>query len=244
MPSRERAVIYSLLFLALALNLAVLLGKSEPQAHASPSHPLLAGDLGPADALILTGDKGDLTVKNDNGRLAWSDNEHSRVLSYAFCHISDMMRQMLESGTFADEKQRIEETLKAEADAIERRGEELEKQYEDVGPDSPNAREAMEAYSKYMDERRNFQISARQRQSELAARQIESVYRDIVAAIDIVADRKNIDVVLRFIPTSRAFTAQSGEGAMEEIRLRTALKSPDALDITQDVAEELGLKVD
>ena len=67
-----------------------------------------------------------------------------------------------------------------------------------------------------------------------------------VDAINVVADRLDIDTVHRFIPTDDSFEIQPGPGAFQaamlQIRLRSVLRYPEDLDITSDVLEELGIE--
>jgi len=51
-----------------------------------------------------------------------------------------------------------------------------------------------------------------------------------------------IDIVLRFIPTEKEFQGQDAESALNEIRLRSALRYPAGLDITEEVLEELAIQ--
>jgi hypothetical protein len=88
----------------------------------------------------------------------------------------------------------------------------------------------------------NWQQSALQRTGKLDADQLERAYRELVAAVEIVADRRGIDMVYRFIPTGEPFEAENPEQAMMAIRLRDALRYPTELDITADVMEELHLE--
>ena len=57
-----------------------------------------------------------------------------------------------------------------------------------------------------------------------------------------LADRLDIDIVERFIPTEDEFSGVSIETAMQEIRLRSALRYPEACDISSEVREELNLQ--
>ena len=66
----------------------------------------------------------------------------------------------------------------------------------------------------------------------------------MIDAVEVVADRNDIDTVYRFIPTDEAFEADNPDQAMVAIRLRTALRYPDELDITDDVMDELSLDID
>ena len=76
----------------------------------------------------------------------------------------------------------------------------------------------------------------------LEAEQLERSYRELIEAMEIVADQRSIDFVYRFIPTSEPFGTQSAEQAMLQIQLRTFLKYPEAVDLTQHILDELDLE--
>ncbi len=82
------------------------------------------------------------------------------------------------------------------------------------------------------------------RRGKLAAHQIEDSYRELVAAVEVVAERLDIDLVFRFIPTTNEFQALNPPQAYTAVRARLALKYPEALDITDQVLEELALEVE
>ena len=77
---------------------------------------------------------------------------------------------------------------------------------------------------------------------KLAAEQIESAYRRLVEAVEVVADREKIDLMFRFIPTAKAFEAETMEAAGLQVRERTFLRSPESLDLTAEVLKELGVE--
>jgi hypothetical protein len=80
----------------------------------------------------------------------------------------------------------------------------------------------------------------------LGAEQVERAYRELVDAINVVADRLEIDMVHRFIPTDDPFEVQPGPGAFQaamlQIRLRSVLRYPEDIDITSEVLDELGIE--
>ena len=81
-------------------------------------------------------------------------------------------------------------------------------------------------------------------QDQLAAKHLEQAYRDMIDAVNVVGERLDIDIVNRFIPTSEEFDLRSVESVTMAIRLRPALRYPEALDITIEVMEELSLDED
>jgi Skp family chaperone for outer membrane proteins len=99
-------------------------------------------------------------------------------------------------------------------------------------------KQAQALYKEYTD----WGQDAISRRNALDVQQLQKAYKELVSAVDVVAQKLGIDIVLRFIPTDNEFKAQDAEGALTEIRLRTAVKYPGALDITSEVLEEMSLK--
>ena len=76
---------------------------------------------------------------------------------------------------------------------------------------------------------------------------LRPVDKDVIttaAAVDVVAERRNIDLVYRFVPTEREFEALTPDVAEKEVFLRAALRYPEDLDITNDILEELSLELE
>ena len=78
--------------------------------------------------------------------------------------------------------------------------------------------------------------------SKLQAEQIEKAYREMTAAVDVVADRAKVDIVLRFVPTAQAFESNTPADAMLSVQVRTFLHYPEAIDLTPELLKELSLK--
>ena len=83
---------------------------------------------------------------------------------------------------------------------------------------------------------------AMKRKNEMEVAQWEKCYRELASAVDIVAERLGVDIVLRFIPTEKDFKATDAEQALMEIRLRAAVRYPKQLDITDEVVKELAIQ--
>ena len=71
---------------------------------------------------------------------------------------------------------------------------------------------------------------------------MQKAYKELTSAVNVVADKLGVDIVLRFIPTDNEFKAVNGDQALSEVRLRSAVKYPEKLDITSEVLEELSLQ--
>ena len=157
-------------------------------------------------------------------------------------HLDKVLKKLLANTRFMDERSQFEEAAKKQSADFERQLEAIKAKYGDMPKDSPDlskGKEEMQAlYGQY--QKWNEGVSASQ--SKLMAGQVESAYRELVTAVDVVADRQKIDVVYRFIPAATPFeSAQLGD-AMVQVQARTFLRAPESLDITADVMKELGLK--
>lgn len=237
MHRRERLVIYGALVLLSAVNLAALLQATGGAAHAAaPPGPAPAGTLGPADTLALAGDGGDLVLRNRAGRLAWEDSDHARAMSIGFVHLDKVLDPLLASEKYTEDRDRLQQEIAKRDEEIMSRMDAMRTQ-PGFNPTSPEAQQLGT-------EAEQWRMERVQRMGQLAATQIEDAYRDLVAAVDVVADRRSIDLVLRYAPASDPFDANGTVQAYTAIRERIVLRSPASLDITDGVLEELALRAE
>ncbi|MHC4083357.1 MAG: OmpH family outer membrane protein [Planctomycetota bacterium] len=239
MNNRERIVIYGALSLLALANLATLCGQAGPSAAADPA---TGGDqLGPAETLTLIEDESQLVLRNRGERLAWSDNDHARAFSIAFVHVGRAVGPLLEAEQYTEELVRLREELQSRDQEMTERIAAFMEENRDVDPSDPSAVEIQRAYQGMLQELERVRMEGTQRLDRLRAEHIERAYRDLVAAVEVVAQRRQIDIVLRFVPTANEFQAQSLAAAYTGVRARIALKYPEALDITDAVLEELAI---
>ena len=231
MHAAERMVIYGALLVLVGANLTTLL-PDRPAAAIGPDAP--AGRIGPADAVSLTGTDSELLVRNRDGRLSWDDNAHARAYSIAFVHIGRALGLLLESERFVEEREELETTITDRDRDLTEQAQAMQSQ-PGFNPNTPDAR-------RLAAELERWSIERQQLLGKLGAAQVEACYREFVEAVEVVADERKIDLVLRFIPTADPFGAQITPQAYTSIRGRTAVRYPEALDITPAVLEELDLE--
>ena len=243
MNNRERILIYGALTLLIGLNIAVLSDGRGRSAWADD----LADEvwLGPAAALTLVGDEDNpLVLRNVDGRLAWEDNEYARAFSTAFVHVGKALVPLMQADEYVEEYRQLEAEIREKdeelAEAILAFGEE----HKDMAPDDPGAAEVQQAFQSMLQQREQWRVTGSRQLGLLAAGQVEKAYRDLIAAVEVVADRRRIDLVFRFIPTGNEFKALNPPQAYTGIHARIALKYPAGLDITDEVMEELALEVE
>lgn len=241
MHNTERIVIYSSLLLLGMLNVAVLAGGGGGRALAGAGS---SSGLGPADSLTLVDGGDELVLRNRGGRLGWADDDFARAHSIAFVHVGRAMGPLLEAERYVEEYSRAEGEIREAAEEVNQRIVDFQQEHQNVAPDDPDAQQIQQAFQALLQEREQLRMDSTRRLGELAASQIERAYRDLVAAVEVVADRRHIDIVYRFIPTANEFEAVNPPQAYTGIRARIALRYPKSLDITDAVLEELDLALE
>ena len=240
MHPRERFLIYGALLLLGGANATALLGGGSPRALAEDDEKPAA--LGPAASLSLAGGDGELVLRNEAGHLAWGDTEYARAYSIAFVHVGRTLGPLLEAEHYTDEYRRMEEEIRSVDEEIGERIQAFIEEHKDVQPGDPNAERVQRAYQELLQERERWRLEGTQRLGQLASTQIEQAYREMIDAVEVVAERRGIDLVLRFIPTANPFEATAPAQSYIGIRARIALKYPEGLDITDAVLEELAVE--
>jgi len=238
MGRAERIVVYSLL--AILFVAVFSTGQPPLTPTATAIEAVMPEELGPAESLLLTGAKGELTITNGEGRVAWSNEPTSRAWSVGAVNLSEILPEILNRESYTEEIKELE------AMAIEQNGEfeegfkALQDEYGDIGPDDPKFPEAQQRAQALMAQYNEWQQKTLQIRAKKAAEQLEKAYREAVEAVEVVADNRDIDLVYRFIPTAEEFKGDTPEQAAEQIRLRTMVRYPDQIDLTEQVREELG----
>ncbi len=238
-----------LAIVAVALSATALLfslGHSQNAAIAAQpsaaSRPSSMGDLGPADKLLLAASEGDvLAVVNREGRIGWGDKTTSRVWSMAAVHSDRIMRALMSSPSIQEKMKELEEQATTTDASFQKRAEELQAKYKDVKPGDPTQQEAMQAFQALQTEYNAFRESKMKEIDQLRATQTEDAYKQLVTAVDRIAEREQIDLVFRYIPSETPFKAEGLQQVYAQIQLRTFLKHPAAIDITDAVIKELGV---
>jgi Skp family chaperone for outer membrane proteins len=149
----------------------------------------------------------------------------------------------MDSGTFKEER----EVLRAELEGTEK---EFQARLEAFGAElrgleqgSPEFQEKYQAATAVYEEYQKWgREVAMKKRDELDVKHLQAAYKELSNAVNVVADKMGIDIVYRFIPADKEFTATNADQGLTEIRLRTAVKYPEKLDITSEVMEELSIQ--
>jgi Skp family chaperone for outer membrane proteins len=239
MRTTERLFVYgTLAALAAAFLLRGTERSADALAHRAPT------DLGPADAVVLSGKDTNLTLRNDGGRVAFGEQPTAKLWSMAAVNSDKVMKLLLKSQRFDDDRKALEEKAKTREQDIRKRAQELEAKHKETDPKSPEGEAAQKEFETLFKEYDAFRKEMQEKFSKLQAEQVEKAYREMTAAVDVVAERQKVDVVLRFVPTSQQFESDNVTSAMLQVQVRTFLRYPEAIDVTPEVMKEMSLKED
>lgn len=203
---------------------------------------MLPADLGPADALLLSGKDAALVVRNADGRIGWSDDAAARAWSTGCVFIDPVLKAILATDRYEAERKTFEDEARSQGEAFEQRNKSLKDKYPDIKPDDPAFERAKEEFIELQAEFEKWQMAVQRLQAKQMAEQVEKAYREMLTALDVVADRRRVDLVYRFVPPERPFEATDLGATMVQVQARPFLRFPQAMDLTDDVFKELGLQ--
>ena len=199
------------------------------------------GVLGPVDSIEFGSGDDAITLTNRDKHLAFGEETTSTVWSVGFMEVGKALGQLMQAAHFIEARDELKleiEDLLAEGKSVLDEIMEEARALEPDAEDAPAMRQRWEqAYSEFQQLQ---QLAAEQQGAQYAAQMAEA-YEEIVDAVDVVAERQNIDMVLRFIKPDQPFESNNPDATITQIRMRTALKYPEGIDITDDVLAELGL---
>jgi Skp family chaperone for outer membrane proteins len=199
------------------------------------------GTLGPADAVVLAGSDGDLTVKNSDGRMSWGDKKTSTVWSVGFMETGKALSQLLQADHYMEAREELNAELAQSIVETRNALEAVKVQAQSLEPDDPNTGALRQKWEQLYDEFQKLQQLAADARAALLADQMQESYAEIIEAVNVVSERAQVDMVLRFIPPDGEFEQGNPDSTIMQIRLRSALRLPEGLDITDEVLAELGL---
>jgi Skp family chaperone for outer membrane proteins len=239
MALRERTVLHALVIVVVAFNVLLLLRESPTTAMAGLQEK---ATLGPAASITLEGDDGELVLTTTDKHLAWGDAPTHRAWSFAFCHLGKILPRLMQSEHVQDELEALNAELTELRDELDEELQSLSAELEQLDPEGPEAAQIREQGNAVIQQLRRLQQVGGGQLNQLSATHMQASYREVIEAVNVVADRLKIDIVYRYIPAEDDFLSSDMESTMTEIQLRGALRSPEAIDITAEVMEELAIE--
>ena len=234
----ERITVHTLI---VVLLIAVFSDRPFPgtTADAEPSRPEEVR--GPADGLLLLQDGKEVEVTATGNGLAWGKRPTDRAWSLGAVDVPRLLGRLMDSERFADERKALREEAEAQNRDFEERIESFRAEYGELTPEDPEFATAQGTWQAIMQEYQEWQKGTMAIQQKLGAEQVETAYRELVEAVDIVAEREGVEIVVRFVPVSDPFQTDDLDRASDQVRRRLLLRYPDAIDLTSKVESELGL---
>ena len=245
MARRERLIVHALLGVSLLLH-AITLAGGTPAAVMAGVRSLIE-DPGPAERLTLVGtEPGDepLVLTARKGRLAWSDRAAHQVWAIAVVDDREVISRLMTKDLYNDRRQALREELQPQSAEFERRMQAIIAESQGIDPENEAAmQEAFQRYQQVQQEFQQWQQSARNRGDLLEGEILKEAFGELVAAVEVVADRRAVDLVLRSVRADADFPEADSRSVSLSMRMRTALLRPEGIDMTEDVLEELGLLI-
>ena len=238
MTPRERLLTWSTLAALLVMMSSMLLRPAGVIAQDETKAP----SLGPASSVELVEEDGkSIQLTAVDGRLSWGDEPQQQVQSVAYVHIGALLSPLMEVEERSEERRTLTERIQEDAQVLIDQLESIQSQIEGLNTAEGEGQELIQQGQQLAQQLQAFRQQAQSIQEGMMAQQIEQCYKEIVTGVNVVADRRDIDTVYRFIPTEDEFSIQDINSAMTQIRLRAVLRYPEQSDITEEVAEELNL---
>lgn len=208
-------------------------------ADAEPSR--LEETLGPADRLVLLRDGKEIDVTATANGISWGTEPTARAWSLGAVDVPSLLGALMDSERFADDRASFQEEVETQGREFEERFEAFRDEFGELKPEDPDFARAQGTWEAMRQEFNQWQQGTMAIQQKLAAEQVETAYRELVEAVDIVAERSGVEIVLRFVPVDDPFETESLDLASEQVRRRLMIRYPDAIDLTSKVERELGL---
>ncbi len=199
------------------------------------------GTLGPADSIVLAGSDGDVTIKNSEMRMSWGEEKTSTVWSIGFMETGKALSQLLKAEHFINSRKELDAELSGQLEEAREALEAIAEEATALEPDDPSIGEVRRRWQQLYEEFQRIQKISADARGVLYAEQMQESYNEIIESVNVVSERLDIDVVLRFIPPDGEFEQGNPDSTIMQIRLRTALRLPEGVDITDEVLSELGL---
>ncbi len=199
--------------------------------------------LGPSHELELIDAKGEnLHVRNVGGRISWSERPTGVALSVAVVQGSDVLKDLTAREEFADER----EALKRESDAEYQRAaieaNAFIDRLKELDPKSPEYRQVYEEYEGVRKQYEEWRQAFIKRQDALRAAQASRAFQELIAAVDIVAARLEVDIVIQSTAPNAPVPQKDYPALAWDFASRQLLRYPEQIDITMEVREELALQ--
>jgi len=170
--------------------------------------------------------------------------ETSRSWSVGAVHVDKILKKLLDNKSYTEERARFDEEGKKQGEEFQKEMESLKSQYGNKGKDDPDFPKGQAAVQALFERYQKWNAGMQAAQGKLMAEQVEKAYRELVTVVDVVSDRRKVDVVYRFIPSATPFDSQDLGNAMIQVQARTFLRAPETIDLTADVLKELNLPAD
>ncbi|MAD78903.1 MAG: hypothetical protein CMJ51_05980 [Planctomycetaceae bacterium] len=237
----ERLAIHATLVILTLLLVSVLTDRPGLTPAADAESSRLEEVLGPADRILLNRDGGEIDLTAKKNGIAWGERATDRSWSMGCVDVPRLISSLMDAERFTEDRRALQEEAEEQSRAFEERFEAFREEFGELTPEDPAFQGVQGQWQGMMQEYQQWQQGTMAVQQKLGAEQVEIAYRELVEAVDIVAEREGVELVLRFVPVSDPFEVDSLDLAGDQVRRRLFLRYPESIDLTGKVEAELGL---
>lgn len=138
-----------------------------------------------------------------------------------------------------DEIADLSKQIQAAYDEYMAESEQVRKQLETTHPTNPKFPELYDRHKAMADKYAKVREECTAKRDNIFGIRAGALFAEMQSAIDIVAKRKRIDVVLQAYSSEDAIAVAKYEHAVWDIAQRSVLQYPDGSDITDEVLQEI-----
>lgn len=217
----------------------ILVGGQAGESDSSMS----SSSVGPVSELILRSSQGELRLKNAGGRLVWNDSPWGKALSIATVDLGRVIMAVAKSDQMDQElrnrRDEMEKQYREGLDERRRRLQELDREIAAAPSRSSEQSALMKRRQEMSAEMSQWTKEIEKRRFEVAADILRNSYADVCSAVDVIAAKMSVDIVLTRHDADVVDHLRY-EDLLGFIKSLSVIRSPAEIDITEDVIAELG----
>ena len=159
----------------------------------------------------------------------------------AVCAVPTLINELMASDRFAPEREELTEERQAEIEELRREIADLEDELRALDQNDPTARDVQLEWRRLGSELARATRAAQRAYDELYIDQIKRAYTLARSSANAVADALGFDYVLSTGDPREELTDASADALLRQITARPVVRSPEGVDITDDVRRDLNL---
>ena len=157
-------------------------------------------------------------------------------------HVGRILGALLQSDKYMSEASELSAARQKKGEEFEGRYKAMLEKAKGIEKDSPEFPAARAEFEDFQQEYTAWNAEAEKEMDAMQTRHYQTAYADLREAVEVVSDRRKIDLVMRFVPASDKIVSSDEASIAQQLMARTFLRSPDSIDITEDILTEMNVQ--